>query len=123
MANGAKNWVFCDGDLPPAGDNPDFSGHEALMITNLNREEAKIRLELIFEDRDPYDCLTMTLGGKRTKCLRLDKPICDEGYQIPKGQYTLVVHSDVPVCACFGRLDVRQPNMAYYSVAGYSFSD
>ena len=31
------------------------------------------------------------------------------------------VISNVPVCACFGRLDVRQTNMAYYSPAGYSF--
>lgn len=123
MANGAKNWVFCDGDLPPAGSNPDFAGHEALMITNLNGQKAEIRIELIFEDRDPYDGITLTLGAKRTTCLRLDKPIGNENYQIPKGQYTLVVHSDVPVCACFGRLDVRQPNMAYYSVAGYSFDD
>ena len=36
-------------------------------------------------------------------------------------QYTVWVKSDVPVCACFGRLDVRQTNMAYYSVEGYSF--
>lgn len=36
-------------------------------------------------------------------------------------QYTVSVESDVPVCACFGRLDVRQTNMAYYSVEGYSF--
>jgi hypothetical protein len=33
-----------------------------------------------------------------------------------------VVRSDVPVVAVFGRLDVRQANMAYYSVAGYAFS-
>jgi hypothetical protein len=32
------------------------------------------------------------------------------------------VRSDVPVVAVFGRLDVRQSNLAYYSVAGYSFS-
>ena len=31
------------------------------------------------------------------------------------------VISDVPVVACFGRLDVRQTNMAYYSPAGYGF--
>ena len=44
-----------------------------------------------------------------------------EKYQIPFGQYALHVISDVPVCACFGRLDVRQNNMAYYSLSGYSF--
>ena len=44
-----------------------------------------------------------------------------EGYQIPYGQYAIHVISDVPVVACFGRLDVRQTNMAYYSPAGYGF--
>lgn len=31
--NGRKNWVFCDGDLPPSGEQEPF-GHEALMVTN-----------------------------------------------------------------------------------------
>ena len=44
-----------------------------------------------------------------------------EKYQIPFGQYALHIISNVPVCACFGRLDVRQSNMAYYSLSGYSF--
>ena len=26
MTKGKKNWVFCDGYLPPHGDNPDFEG-------------------------------------------------------------------------------------------------
>ena len=41
MERGKKNWVFCDGYLPPKGDNPEFEGHEALMLTNLNDEKAK----------------------------------------------------------------------------------
>ena len=119
--NGAKNWVFCDGDLPPAGDNEDFPGHEALMVTNIGNKDAKISIEILFEDREPKTGLTMTLNSKRTTCIRLDKPSFDQQYQIPKGQYALAIHSNVPVCACFGRLDVRQTNMAYYSLSGSSF--
>lgn len=118
--NGKKTWVFCDGDLPPAGDKEPL-GHEALMVVNLNREKANLSIDIIFEDREPVKGLTQVLDGDRVVCLRLDKPICDQQYQIPKGQYALVLHSDVPVVAVFGRLDVRQPNMAYYSVQGYSF--
>ena len=40
MEKGKKNWVFCDGYLPPQGDNPEFEGHEALMLTNLNDENS-----------------------------------------------------------------------------------
>lgn len=48
MVKGKKNWVFCDGYLPPHGDNPDFQGHEALMLTNLTNKRANITLTLIF---------------------------------------------------------------------------
>ena len=92
------------------------------MITNLNDEAAKIELSFIFEDKDPEEGIFLTLDGKRTKCIRLDQPLGDRGLMLGEAvQYTVWVKSDIPVCACFGRLDVRQTNMAYYSVEGYSF--
>ena len=122
MANGKKNWVFCDGYLPPHGDNPEFEGHEALMLTNLNNKKANIELVFLFEDRDPEDGIFVTLDGMRTTCIRLDHPLGEKGFKLGESvQYTVWVKSDTPVCACFGRLDVRQTNMAYYSVEGYSF--
>ena len=122
MEKGKKNWVFCDGYLPPHGDDPAFEGHEALMITNLNNEPAAIELNLIFEDREPETGIRYTLDGMRTMCIRLDQPLGPKSLVLGEAvQYTVWVSSDVPVCACFGRLDVRQSNMSYYSVAGYSF--
>ena len=121
MKNGKKNWVFCDGDLPPAGKDASFPGHEALMITNVGKKDASIRIKVLFEDRPPYENVTLDLAAERTVCLRLGGPIGKEKYQIPHGQYALHILSDVPVCACFGRLDVRQSNMAYYSLSGYAF--
>ena len=120
-ANGQKTWVFADGDLPPAGDREPF-GHEALMVTNLNKKPANLRLELLFEDKEPVRDIKLTVGAERVRCIRLDKPLGDRNLKIPFGQYALVVRSDLPVVAVFGRLDVRQANLAYYSVAGYSFS-
>jgi hypothetical protein len=112
--------VFADGDLPPAGDREPF-GHEALMVTNLNKKPATLTLELLFENREPQRGITLTVEGERVRCIRLDKPLGEGKIQIPFGQYALVVRSDLPVVAVFGRLDVRQANMAYYSVQGYSF--
>ena len=54
---GKKNWVFCDGDLPPRGNNPDFPGHEALMITNVSTKDASIRIKILFEDKDIIVCI------------------------------------------------------------------
>ena len=122
MEMGKKNWVFCDGYLPPHGTNPEFEGHEALMITNLNKEKAEIELVFLFEDREPEEGIRVELNGMRTTCIRLDYPLGDKGFMLGESvQYTVWVKSSVPVCACFGRLDVRQANMAYYSVEGYSF--
>ena len=122
MEKGKKNWVFCDGYLPPKGDNPEFEGHEALMLTNLNNEKADIELVFIFEDRDPVDNIRYTLDGMRTTCVRLDNPMGEQGFTLGEAvQYTVWVKSTVPLVASFGRLDVRQTNMAYYSVEGYSF--
>ena len=122
MEKGKKNWVFCDGYLPPHGDNPDFEGHEALMLTNLNDEKATIELTFVFEDRDPETGIIVELDGMRTTCIRLDKPMGKNNFQLEESvQYTVWAKSDIPICACFGRLDVRQTNMAYYSVEGYTF--
>lgn len=122
MRNGKKNWVFCDGYLPPHGDNPEFEGHEALMLTNLNQKKASIELIFIFEDKEPVSEIFVDLKGMRTTCIRLDKPLGDKKILLGEAvQYTVWVKSDIPICACFGRLDVRQTNMAYYSVEGYSF--
>lgn len=122
MKKGKKNWIFCDGYLPPHGDNPDFEGHEALMLTNLNGKKAQTELVFIFEDKPPEDKIFINLKGLRTTCVRLDKPLGERNFLIGESvQYTVWVKSDIPICACFGRLDVRQNNMAYYSVEGYSF--
>ena len=119
---GKKNWVFCDGYLPPHGDNPEFEGHEALMITNLGKKTAKIELSFVFEDKAPEDKIFLEIEGERMTCVRLDHPLGDRKLMLGEAvQYTVWVKSNVPVCACFGRLDVRQTNMAYYSVEGYLF--
>jgi len=122
MKKGKKNWVFCDGYLPPLGDNPDFEGHEAVMLTNLNSKPVKIELTFIFEDKEPESGIFVELDGMRTTCVRLDKPLGPQKLQLGESvQYTLWLKSDRPICACFGRLDVRQPNLSYYSVEGFTF--
>lgn len=119
---GKKNWIFCDGYLPPKGDNPEFEGHEALMLTNLGNKKATINLTFIFEDKEPETGVVVELDGMRTTCVRLDKPMGEKGLMLGESvQYTVWVKSDRPICACFGRLDVRQSNMSYYSVEGYAF--
>lgn len=120
MEKGKRNWVFADGELPPK-DGTAIEAHESLMITNLNDEPATVKLTFLFEDSDPVENVTVHVGARRVKCTRLDRPVGDEGYKVPFGQYALVLNSDVPVFAVFGRLDTRQANMAFYTVQGHTY--
>jgi len=116
---GKKNWIFADGDLPPAGDGPPY-GHEALMIVNTNDDSVQCELIIYFENAEPKRGLFIEVHGQRVCCLRMDGPLGKEGYKVPFGQYALEVSANKPIVAVFGRLDVRQSNLAYYPVQGYS---
>jgi len=118
---GSKIWAFPDGDLPPAGDKEPF-GHESLIILNPNQDDAHIKMTIYFEDKEPVRNIVLNVKAERVRCFRLDKPVGDGEmkYSIPFGQYAFTIESDVPVVAHFGRLDVRQPDLSYYSVQGYA---
>jgi hypothetical protein len=118
MELGKKVWVFADGDLPPHGEKEPL-GHEALMVVNNNDKTANIELEILFEDKDPVSGIHIQVPAKRVVCHRMDYPVGKEKYQIPFGQYAVILKSDVPVVCLYGRLD-RRPDMAYYPIAGYS---
>lgn len=50
---GYTRYMFIDGDLPGNGDDPSLPGHEAMMITNRNAQDAHILVNLYFEDKPP----------------------------------------------------------------------
>ena len=59
----------------------------------------------------------ITILGNRVRCVRLDKPI--GSYSIQPGQYALKIAASSPVICQIGRMDVSQPNLAYYTVMGF----
>lgn len=113
---GRTDWFFPDGDLPPAGDGG-FKGHESLILLNPNACDAEVQITIYFEDRDPKQLPEQIVKAQRVRCIRMDAPI--GGYQIPCGQYALRIASTVPIICQLGRADVRQPNLAYYTVMGF----
>jgi hypothetical protein len=117
MKLGEKIWVFADGDLPPPGDREPF-GHESLIIVNYNEQKANIELEILFDNKDPVSGIHLGVPPKRVICHRMDYPIGEECYQIPFGQYAVILKSDVPIVCLYGRLD-RRPDMAYYPIGAY----
>ena len=117
MDYGKKVWVFADGDMPPQGDTEPF-GHEALTITNTTDTDCEAQITVLFTDREP-DCFVLRVGARRVSCFRLDYPVGDESYLIPKGQYSLIIESNVPVVCVLGRLD-RRKDFAYYEMDGFA---
>jgi len=111
-------WIIPDGDLPPAGKGK-LKGHESLIILNTGKKKASLELDVFFEDSPPVTSIGISVPGERVKCFRLDKPLGKKKYKIPFGQYALRIKSDTPVVIQFGRLDVRQSNLAYYCTMAY----
>jgi hypothetical protein len=116
-ANGSRTWFFPDGDIPSPGDG-ELKGHESLIILNPSAEDALVTITVYYTDREPDVLAPQAVGARRVRCIRTDEPI--DGYQIPFGQYALKLESTVPIVAQIGRLDVSQPNLAYYTVMGHA---
>jgi hypothetical protein len=119
MNTGKRIWVFPDGDLPQSGIKEPF-GHESLVILNINDKDTKVEFDIYFDKAGPVKNITSVIHAERVRCFRLDKPIGEQNYQIPFGQYALIVRSELPVVAQIGRMDVTQPNLAYYTTMGYA---
>ena len=118
MKHGKKIWIFPDGDLPPHGGSEPH-GHESLVILNLNEQDTEIELDIYFDDKEPVLGLKDVVKAQRVRCFRMDEPLTASKYKVPFGQYAIVVKSELPIVAQIGRMDVRQPNLAYYTVMGY----
>ena len=123
MKNGKKSWYIADGWIPveKATDDSGYVGHEALILLNCNDEDAKVFIDVYFEDKDPVENIPVTIPAKRVRCLRMDKP-----EEIGGGglgglyQYSLRIRSEIPIVAQVGRMDVTQPNCSYIGLMGYS---
>jgi hypothetical protein len=89
------------------------------MVVNDGRRPAHLRITLLFETAEPREGLTLTVPARRVSCFRMDQAIWGGGYVVPFGQYAVILKSDVPVVAAFGRLD-RRKDVAYYAVAPYA---
>ena len=115
-AQGSRTWFFPDGDIPAPGDAPPF-GHESLIMLNPGDQDAEVVITVYFEDREPDVLPSQLVAARRVRCMTISDPIDD--YQIPLGQYALKLESSVPLVCQIGRMDVQQPNLAYYTVMGH----
>ena len=116
MNYGKKVWIFPDAELPPIGANL-IPGHESVIITNVTDEEAVVKFTLLYTDKEPVSFETK-VGARRVRCLRTNVE-ADFGPYTAKfdEQYAIMLESDVPVVAQYGRAEPR--TVAFYTTPGY----
>ncbi len=116
MAYGKKIWVFPDGELPPTGDN-EIPGHESIIITNVSNEKATVRVTLLYTDKEPVS-FAAKVPAMRVRCLRSNRAEDFGPYTAVVGrQYAIMLESDVPIVAQYGRAEPRVVN--FYTTPGY----
>lgn len=117
MSYGKKVWIFPDAELPPEGVNI-IPGHESIIITNTGENDAHIKITLFYTDRDPVEDIFVTVGAKRVRCLRTNREEDFGAYTASfEEQYAIMLESDVPVVAQYGRAEPRA--VAFYTTSGY----
>ena len=116
MGYGKKVWIFPDAELPPVGVNL-IPGHESVIITNTGDEPAHITVTLLYTDKEPVSFETV-VAARRVRCLRTNEEK-DFGAFTAKfeEQYAIMLESDVPVVAQYGRAEPRA--VAFYTTPGY----
>jgi len=116
MSYGKKVWIFPDAELPPVGANL-IPGHESIIITNVSDVQAHIVITLIYEDEDPKK-INATVDAMRVRCLRTNNPKDFGECTAEFGrQYAIMLESDVPIVAQYGRAEPRTVN--FYTTPGY----
>ena len=116
MSYGKKVWIFPDAELPPVGVNI-IPGHESIIITNTGDSDANIKITLFYTDKEPVSFMT-AVQARRVRCLRTnDAKDFGEYTAAFEEQYAIMLESDVPIVAQYGRAEPRA--VAFYTTPGY----
>ncbi|MBR6793907.1 MAG: hypothetical protein IKM48_06095 [Clostridia bacterium] len=117
MDYGKKIWIFPDAELPPEGEG-EIPGHESVIITNVTDRVAKIKITLLYTEREPVTFMT-EVQAMRVRCLRTNEAKDFGAYTAREGeQYAIMLESDTPIVAQYGRAEPRA--VAFYTTPGYA---
>ncbi|TCS75029.1 hypothetical protein EDD59_13222 [Muricomes intestini] len=118
MDYGNKVWIFPDAELPPEGVNT-IAGHESVIITNVGRKDAHVKITLFYTDKEPFCDLEVKVNAQRVRCLRTNETMDFGKHTAVFGQqYSIMLESDVPIIAQYGRAEPR--TVAFYTTPGYA---
>lgn len=117
---GKKVWLIPDAFYNSVS-NGSQKSHESVCVINTGKEDAKIRLTLLFEDREAMGGFTAECKGSRTHHIRMDKQVSESGKGVPQDvPYAILAESDVPIVVQYSRLDTSQAEMALMTTIAYT---
>jgi hypothetical protein len=123
--DGAKLWFIPDAYLAtPVDDDPGYKNHEAICVLNTTDDDAHLTLDFYFEDRDPVENVTLTIGAKRCVHVRMDIPEQVGGYEIPFDvPYGVRVRSDVPIIVQYSRMYSTTRNISLMTTMAFPIDE
>lgn len=123
--DGAKLWFIPDAYLAkPADDDPVYKNHESICVMNTTADDAHLKLDFYFEDRDPYENVDVTIPAKRCLHVRMDKPEQVGGYEIPFDvPYGVRIRSDVPVVVQYSRMYATTHNISLMTTMAHPINE
>jgi hypothetical protein len=117
---GHRRWAIPEGYIPgwSHGPEPAFTSHETICVLNAGDADARIRVTVFYEDRDPVGPYTFVVPARRTRHVRFNELRDPE--PIPtETPFASVIESDVPVVVQHTRLDSRQAENALMTTIAF----
>ena len=95
---GKRTWYIPDAYLPSSGAGSKLESHDCVSVLNVGDQEAKIRLSLYFEDREPEEGIFLTVPAKRCKHVQMNRSELLGGFVVPRDTpYAIAVESNVEI--------------------------
>jgi hypothetical protein len=106
---GTRIRAIGDGWIPrtSTGPAPDMTSHDSACMLNPNDEPAAVAMTVYFHDREPAGPYRITIPARRVHHQRLND--LQDPEPVPRDvDYSVVIHSSVPIVVQHTRLDSRQ---------------
>lgn len=116
---GKKIWFIPDGEVPVT-EGKNSIAHEAIIVTNPNKEEAHINFTFYFKDREPLRDINITLGGERMLDIHLNN-LEELPVTLGEGEpYSAKIESDIGIIVQHSRLAAFKDNYSLFTTIAYS---
>jgi hypothetical protein len=120
-AIGRKRWAIAEGYIPSESSfsHRALISHETACILNASDEDARVRITILFTDREPLGPYQVTVAARRTLHLRFND--LKDPAPVPRDtDYSSVFESNVPIVVQHTRLDSRHAEVSLLSTTAYA---